>query len=216
MCDSFPAARHDAITQLDDLGDADYLLGVVTLIRQQHQEEKDVGNDGLRISVWSTTDGFITYVTNSYREVLKKGLRQGFQKTSRYIALLGGVTNKEVTWIVPLQCTQTASGQSLWTPETQKHLPEWAKCHKLDKKTCKKHVCVFILSYLIWVQQAVVDSELHKLGEQVQYLSLQGHRGAGSVLLQSFDHQRLKQTNVVVDGILRTQRWGHSFQNSST
>lgn len=47
VCDSFPAAGHDAITQLDDLGDADYLLGVVTLIRQQHQEEKDVGDDGL-------------------------------------------------------------------------------------------------------------------------------------------------------------------------
>lgn len=50
VCDSLPAARHDPVTQLDDLGDADYLLGVVTLIRQQHQEEKDVGNDGLRIS----------------------------------------------------------------------------------------------------------------------------------------------------------------------
>lgn len=47
MCNSLPAARHDAITQLNDLGDADYLLGVVTLIRQQHQEEKDVGDDGL-------------------------------------------------------------------------------------------------------------------------------------------------------------------------
>lgn len=47
MCDSLPAARHDAVTQLDDLRDADYLLGVVALIRQQHQEEKDVGNDGL-------------------------------------------------------------------------------------------------------------------------------------------------------------------------
>lgn len=45
--DSLPAARHDAVTQLDDLRDADYLLGVVALIRQQHQEEKDVGNDGL-------------------------------------------------------------------------------------------------------------------------------------------------------------------------
>ena len=45
--DSFPAAGHDAVTQLDDLRDADYLLGVVTLVRQQHQEEKDVGNDGL-------------------------------------------------------------------------------------------------------------------------------------------------------------------------
>lgn len=47
MCDSLPATGHDAITQLNDLGDADYLLGMVTLIRQQHQEEKDVWNDGL-------------------------------------------------------------------------------------------------------------------------------------------------------------------------
>ncbi len=73
----------------------------------------------------------------------------------------------------------------------------------MQKHVC---VCVFILSNLIRVQQAVVDSELHKLGKQVQYLSLQGHRGAGSVLLQSFDHQRLKQTNVVVDGILGTEK----------
>lgn len=57
---------------------------------------------------------------------------------------------------------------------------------------------------LIGVQQTVVDSELHKLGKQVQHLSLQGHRCAGGVLLQSFDHQRLKQTDVVVDGILET------------
>lgn len=32
MCDRFPAARHDAVTQLDDLGDADNLLRVVALI----------------------------------------------------------------------------------------------------------------------------------------------------------------------------------------
>lgn len=47
MCDSFSATCHNAITQLDDLGNADNLLGVVAFIRQQHQEEKDVGNDGL-------------------------------------------------------------------------------------------------------------------------------------------------------------------------
>ena len=52
MCDSLPAACHDAITQLDDFGDTDNLLGVVPFIRKEHQEEKDVGNDGLRISVW--------------------------------------------------------------------------------------------------------------------------------------------------------------------
>lgn len=32
VSDSFPAARHDAVTKLDDLWDADDLLGVVTLI----------------------------------------------------------------------------------------------------------------------------------------------------------------------------------------
>lgn len=47
MSDCFSATCHDAVTQLDDLGDADNLLGVVALIRQQHQEEKDIGNDGL-------------------------------------------------------------------------------------------------------------------------------------------------------------------------
>lgn len=46
VCDSFPAARHDAVTQLDDLGNADDLLRVVALVRQQNQEEKDVWNDG--------------------------------------------------------------------------------------------------------------------------------------------------------------------------
>lgn len=47
MCDSLPATRHDAITQLNDFGDADYLLGMVTLIRQKNQEEEDVWNDSL-------------------------------------------------------------------------------------------------------------------------------------------------------------------------
>lgn len=56
--------------------------------------------------------------------------------------------------------------------------------------------------HLIRIKQAVVDSELHELCEQVQHLSLQGHRCAGRVLLQSFNNQRLKQAYVVVDGIL--------------
>lgn len=60
----------------------------------------------------------------------------------------------------------------------------------------------FVFFYLVGVEQAVVDSELHKLGQQVQNLSLQGHRSAGGVLLQGFDHQWLKQTNVVVDSVL--------------
>lgn len=56
--------------------------------------------------------------------------------------------------------------------------------------------------HLIRIKQAVVDSELHQLCEQVQHLSLQGHRRAGSVLLQRFNNQWLKQAYVVVDGIL--------------
>lgn len=47
--DSLAAAGHDAIAQLDDLGDADDLLGVVALVGQQHQEEENVGYDGLGI-----------------------------------------------------------------------------------------------------------------------------------------------------------------------
>ena len=48
--DSLAPAGHDAVAQLDDLGDADDLLGVVALVRQQHQEKEDVGDDGLRVS----------------------------------------------------------------------------------------------------------------------------------------------------------------------
>lgn len=77
MCDGLPSARHYAVTQLDDFGNADYLLGVVTLIRQQHQEEEYVGNDGLRISV--EVHRPITYVANtSY--ALQKGLRRNMLK----------------------------------------------------------------------------------------------------------------------------------------
>ena len=44
------------------------------------------------------------------------------------------------------------------------------------------------------------------MGQQIQDLPLQGHRGAGGVLLQSLDHQRLKQTDVVVNGILKGKK----------
>lgn len=63
-------------------------------------------------------------------------------------------------------------------------------------------ICMKVNCNLIRIKQAVVDSELHELCKQVQHLSLQGHGRAGSVLLQSFNHQWLKQTYVVVDGIL--------------
>lgn len=42
-----PATGHDAVAELDDLGDADDLLGVVAFVGQQHQEEEDVRDDGL-------------------------------------------------------------------------------------------------------------------------------------------------------------------------
>ena len=45
--DCLPPAGHDAITQLDDLWDADDLFGVVALIRQKHQEEENIGYDRL-------------------------------------------------------------------------------------------------------------------------------------------------------------------------
>ena len=61
---------------------------------------------------------------------------------------------------------------------------------------------MFFVFYLVRVQQAVVDAELDELSQQVQNLSLEGHRRAGGVLLQSLDHQGLKQTDVVVDGVL--------------
>lgn len=51
MGNGFPATGHNAITKLNDLWDTDNLLGVVTLIWQEHQEEKYVGNDGFWISV---------------------------------------------------------------------------------------------------------------------------------------------------------------------
>lgn len=44
-------------------------------------------------------------------------------------------------------------------------------------------ICMEENQNLIRIKQAVVDSELHKLCKQVQHLSLQGHRRAGSVLL---------------------------------
>lgn len=39
------SAGHDAVTQLNDLRDADDLFGVVALIRQQNQEEENVGHN---------------------------------------------------------------------------------------------------------------------------------------------------------------------------
>lgn len=49
MCNSFPPTGHDAITQLNDLGNSNYLLGMISLIRQQHQEKEDIGNNCFRL-----------------------------------------------------------------------------------------------------------------------------------------------------------------------
>lgn len=59
---------------------------------------------------------------------------------------------------------------------------------------------------LVWIQQAVVDPQLHQLGEKIKNLSLQGHGSAGGVLLQSLYHQRLEQADVIVNCVLKYTR----------
>lgn len=49
MCNSFPPTGHDTITQLNDLGNSNYLFGMISLIRQQHQEKEDIGNNCFRL-----------------------------------------------------------------------------------------------------------------------------------------------------------------------
>lgn len=120
MCDSFPATCHDAVTQLDYFGDADNLLGVVALIRQQHQEEKDVGNDGLRISVCK----------------MQHLLRSLAQQERAQDPL-----TEKLTWTVPIQCTQTALGQTLWTPEAQKKTANYIT--EFEDARMQKCRCVF-------------------------------------------------------------------------
>lgn len=51
MGDRFSAASHDAVTQLNNLWNADDLFGVIPLIGQEHQEEENIGNDCLGIPV---------------------------------------------------------------------------------------------------------------------------------------------------------------------
>lgn len=78
-----------------------------------------------------------------------------------------------------------------------------SQAQQVNNQSIQNHTSV---SNLVRVQQAVVDSELHQLGQQVQNLPLQGHRGAGGVLLQSLDHQGLKEPDVVVNRILAGKR----------
>lgn len=49
MCNSFPPTGHDTITQLNDLRNSNYLFGMIPLIRQQHQEKKDIRNNCFRL-----------------------------------------------------------------------------------------------------------------------------------------------------------------------
>lgn len=49
MCYCLPVAGHDAITQLNDLWDADDLFGVVALVGQQNQEKENTGHDLFRV-----------------------------------------------------------------------------------------------------------------------------------------------------------------------
>lgn len=51
MGHSFSPTGHYTITQLDYFGNANYLLGMVALIGQQHQEEEYIRNDGFRFPV---------------------------------------------------------------------------------------------------------------------------------------------------------------------
>lgn len=51
MGDRLSAASHDAVTQLNDLWNADNLFGVITLVGQQYQKEENIGNYCLRVPV---------------------------------------------------------------------------------------------------------------------------------------------------------------------
>lgn len=51
MGDRLSATSHDAVTQLNNLWNADNLFGVITLVGQQHQKEEYIGNDCLGIPV---------------------------------------------------------------------------------------------------------------------------------------------------------------------
>lgn len=63
MCNSFPPTGHDTITQMNDLRNSNYLFGMISLIRQQHQEKKDIRNNcfrlpenkKLKVSSWNCT-----------------------------------------------------------------------------------------------------------------------------------------------------------------
>lgn len=48
MSNSFPLTGHNTITQLNDLRNSYYLFGMIPLIRQQHQEKKDIRNNCFR------------------------------------------------------------------------------------------------------------------------------------------------------------------------
>lgn len=61
-------------------------------------------------------------------------------------------------------------------------------------------------AHLVRVQEAVVDPQLHQLGQQVQDLPLQPHGCGGRVPLQRLYDQRLEQADVAVDRALRGQR----------
>lgn len=69
------------------------------------------------ILVHRTAYEYFSYYTQKH--AAQKGQRNIWVlKMPHYFALLT-VTDKRLTWTVPLQCTQIASGQSLWTPETE-------------------------------------------------------------------------------------------------
>lgn len=81
MCNSFPPTGHDTITQLNDLGNSNYLFGMIPLIRQQHQEKEDIGNNCFRLPENKTRNlsakfelhSFVQYNSSFYTQGLFEG-----------------------------------------------------------------------------------------------------------------------------------------------
>ena len=91
-----------------------------------------------------------------------------------------------ITWITPF-----------WPLDPLPYLPFLDELKLLEDEADEDHV---------WVQEAVVDTQLDELCEEVQDLPLQLQARGHSVLLQGLDHQGLKQPDVGAD---------HSLNNNN-
>lgn len=65
MCNSFPPTGHDTITQLNDLGNSNYLFGMISFIRQQHQEKEDIRNNCFRLPENKTKNSSVKFELHS-------------------------------------------------------------------------------------------------------------------------------------------------------